>query len=87
MDAAGEGRVLDGSNFRLVASFVLCFVTVLLHDFFHDCNEDRVDVDSEGFSFKNWGWKKRISMQRREAELEVCYCSVYLVSLLLLYVL
>ena len=49
MDAAGEGRVLDGSNFRLVALFVLCFVTLLLHDFFHDCNEDCVDVDSEGF--------------------------------------
>ena len=40
MDATGEGRVLDGSNFRLV----LCFVTILLHDFFHDCNEDRIDV-------------------------------------------
>ena len=40
MDAAFEGRVLDGSNFRLVALFVLCFVTILLHDFFHDCNED-----------------------------------------------
>ena len=55
MDAAGEGRVLDGSNFRLVASFVLCFVTILLHDFFRDSNEDRVDVDSEGFelSFHN----------------------------------
>ena len=26
-------------------------------------------------------------MQRREAELEVCYCSVYFVLLLLLYVL
>ena len=105
MDAAGEGRVLDGSNFRLVASFVLCFVTVLLHDFFHDCNEDRVDVDSEGFeqsfhnkkvafdsntisfSFRNWWWKKRVSMQRREAELEVCYCSVYFVLLFVLYVL
>ena len=47
--------VLDGSNFRLVALFVLCFVTILLHDFFHDCNEDRVDVDTEGFelSFHN----------------------------------
>ena len=49
MDAAGEGRVLDGSNFRLVALFVLCFLKLLLHDFFHDCDEDRLDVDSEGF--------------------------------------
>ena len=49
MDATGEGRVLDGSNFRLVALFVLCFLKLLLHDFFHDCNEDHVDVDSEGF--------------------------------------
>ena len=40
MDAAGEGRVMDGSNFRLIALFVLCFVTILLHDFYHDCNED-----------------------------------------------
>ena len=40
MDAPGEGKVLDGTNFRLVALFVLCFVTILLHDFFHDCNED-----------------------------------------------
>ena len=35
MDAAGEGRVLAGSNFRLVALFVICIVTILLHDFFH----------------------------------------------------
>ena len=49
MDATGEGRVLDGSNFRLVTLFILCFVTLLLHDFFYDCNEDYVDVDSEGF--------------------------------------
>ena len=49
MDATGEGRVLDGSNFRLVALFVLCFLKLLLHDFFHDCDEDRVEVDSEGF--------------------------------------
>ena len=34
VDAAGEGRVLDGSNFRLIALFVLCYVTILLHDFF-----------------------------------------------------
>ena len=102
VDAACEGRVLDGSNFRLVALFVLCFVTILLHDFFHDCNEDRVYVDSEGFELSfhnkkvafdsnskywNWLWKMRISMQRREAELEVCYCSVYFVLSLLLYVL
>ena len=49
LDAAGEGRVLDGSNFRFVALFVLCFVTILLHDCFHDGNEDRVDFDSEEF--------------------------------------
>ena len=49
VDAPGEGRVLDGSNFRLVALFVLCFLKLLLHDIFHDCDEDRLDVDSEGF--------------------------------------
>ena len=40
------------SDCSIVCSF---FVTKKLHDFFHDCNEDRVDVDSEGFelSFHN----------------------------------
>ena len=49
MDASLEGRVLHGSNFRLVTLFVLCFVKSLLHDFLHDCVEDRVNVDNEGF--------------------------------------
>ena len=41
--------MLDGSYYRLVALFVLCFLKLLLHDFFHICDEDRLDVDSEGF--------------------------------------